>query len=101
MKTPILILARPVVAGWVFTAGAVADILTTAPQVHNEANPIASWVFDELGFWPGAILMKLAVALAFGALAYARNYPDWFRAFVYDLAGLVWLYAAIHNLNNL
>ena len=101
MRKIIYTLANPATAGWIFTAGAIADILSTAPQVHAEANPIASWVFCQVGFWSGAILMKLAAALIIGGFCYFRQYPDWFESLLWNIAGFSWLAVAAHNLNNL
>ena len=101
MKTMIYNLARPAVAGWVFTAGAIADILSTAPQVENEANPVAVWVFSLVGFWAGAILLKMACALVVGVLCYVRKYPEWFESLLWNLAGFSFLAVALHNLNNI
>ena len=101
MHKIIYTLAKPAVAGLIFTAGAIADILTTAPQVHAESNPVAAWVFCQVGFWSGAILMKLGAALIIGAICYVREYPAWFEALLWTVAGFSWIAVSVHNISNL
>lgn len=92
-------MSNPEVSGWLCFAGAAADILTSAPHVENELNPIAAWVFSQVGFWAGAILMKFAAVLVAESIAYVRGYPEWFRVFILSGMGLAWLCVAFHNLN--
>jgi len=100
MRKIIYTIAKPEVSGWLVAFAAAADILSTAPQVEHEANPIAAWVFAEVGFWPGAILMKLAAVLLIESIAYARKYPDWFRSLMFLIFSCAWFGAALHNINN-